>query len=1028
MEPTSNNVASSTRQRRNMVLRACRVVACGIAAGAVISLYRPAAAQVYGTPYSPPTILDAFGMPWTNLTARMPDVFGAGYGAILTPPPTRADSGNGSVGYDIYNRFDLGSPGDPTAYGTLSGYEQLIAATHQMGGYIYVDYSMGHNGFSNSASVDGNGNSFVNAGGYPGFVTEYPGNSYLNPGTPANIDGDFNGAYAPNVEEARLAGLVNVNFNTDYQYIRSPTTAGDPANIPGGTTPAFGRLANVPMPVNQQFYPNPSSQPIFIYNPQTGQGNIQVNSFTPSNPMAGSPTAENVTGYEMRNIQWFVQTLGVDGFRLDATKNMEWQTALPYFNQAVYRASPRTYLNGVQETIFSFQEYYDGNPANVFPVIQKSPMNPDGAPAGNIGTVQPNLDALDFPLFFSLQQNLTGNGFTNSWYNVSDGLDPNHTGNTGVRFVQSQDNGAPYLANVAAAYTLMMPGQCIVYYNGNLTPYDTGTQTFPQNGRGDALGGVYGNTMANNSLSTYNAGSNTMTVTHNNEISGLVDIRNRYSSGGYIQRYITQNNLAFERNDSALVLLNNQTGGISGTASIQTNFNSYNVPYLVELTGNAAAQGLPQVLQVYSNGVVNVTFPNNGYNNSTGGGDLIYGPATPEGTLTITNVAGQIAGTTPTTSTPNLPQANGQDVISNVAVVKGSQFQIQLQTQKVYLLGQQNLFDYNAGGDSAIFKIDGGTPVNGQQFVSTQPNTIAYGFIPFQTGSPLAPQNGTAPGTGLYTETINTSDLSQGYHYLTVIAFRTRHTPGAPPVYTDWTQTIYVDTAPSVSAIMSFNATVPGINQNRTLTVENVDSLANNINVLFDLPAADTASQILSILNSSTQANQIDTNLWTINANGLTSGNHVATVVTFKPDGTYNIQRFAGLYTSTIFGAGLGDLNFDGQYNLADVQTMAQLLASNNTEFNPAADFLGTGVITPQDLIPFGQKLQAEGANSATMAAYQALYDQYFGSSISSTIANTFAADNLLSTQTTPEPSAAWLLLGGLPLILKRRRGAMRIN
>ena len=39
---------------------------------------------------------------------------------------------------------------------------------------------------------------------------------------------------------------------------------------------------------------------------------------------------------------------------------------------------------------------------------------------------------------------------------------------------------------------------------------------------------------------------------------------------------------------------------------------------------------------------------------------------------------------------------------------------------------------------------------------------------------------------------------------------------------------IYVDTAPSVSAVMSFNATVPGINQNRTLTVENVDGLANN--------------------------------------------------------------------------------------------------------------------------------------------------------------------------------------------------------
>ncbi len=985
----------TSHRRRNAgrsILLAAGLAICGSA-----SIPGPAAAANYGA-FSPPAMLDYFGGGWVNITNRMPDVFGAGYGSLLTPPPTRADSGNSSVGYDIYNRFDLGSANNPTAYGTLQGYENLIAATHQMGGYFYTDYSMGHNGFSNSATAG-----FVQAGAYPGMVVQ----------TPTAVDGDFNSAYASNTEEARLAGLINIDFTTNNQYIRNPTTAGNTANIPAGTTPAFGRLANDPMPMNQQFYPQLNNNPIFVYNPLTGQGNIQINSFNTANAAAGSPTTENVTGYMMRNLQWFVQSLGVDGFRLDAVKNMEWQVALPYFDQAVYRASSRTYLNGVQEPISAFSEYYDSNipgASNAFQdstvqVIQKSGLNADGSLVdyGNNGTVQPNRDALDFPLFFAMQSNLTGNGYTNNWYNVVnaalDSYDATpHDGLIGVKFVQSQDNGAPYLSNVAYAYTLMMPGQAIVYYNGNTTAFDNGTQSFPQNGRGDALGGVYGNALANNSQNIYNPASGTMTETLDNQVSGLVDLRNRFAYGNYVQRYLSQNNFAFERSDSALVLLNNQTGGGNLNATLQTNFNAYNVPYLVEVTGNAAKNGLPQVLTVNSDSTVNVTFPNN---NSNGQGYLIYAPPTPIGTLTLTNVAGQMGGNAPAANDPNITFDNGNNTVSTIAVIKAAQFQVNLQTQKVYLLGNSSLFDYNAGGDNAILKIDGGVQLNGQTFVSTVPNTTAYGYIPFESSSPLV-----GGGTGLYSETINTADISQGYHYLEAIAFRARP-GGGPPVYTDWTQTIYVDTSAPVSGIQSFNPITPGVNQNRSLVVKSVDGLANNIHVLWDLPAADTNAQVLAMVGNANQASQSDTNLWVINETGLTSGNHVATVVTYKPDGTYNIQRFAGLYTSTIYGAGLGDLNFDGQYNVADVQAFSSLMASNNSLFNPAADFDHDGLIGRSDLLDFGAKLASVGASSQTMQAYDALLAQYPATSLSVAV---------------PEPAAIGILLLGLvPLVLPGR-------
>ncbi len=983
-----------------------------IAAALVFTASAPAI-RAQNNAYSPPAILDYFGSGWQTIATRMPDIFGAGYGELLTPPPTRADSGNQSVGYDVYNRFDLGSPNDPTNYGTITDYKDLINATHQMGGYFYTDYSMGHSGYSSSSSVDGNGDSFVNAGGYPGLLIEYPGNSYLNPGVPANIDGDFNGAYATSTQDARLAGLLNINFNTDYQYIRNPTTPGNPANIPGGTTPAYGRLANVPMPVNQQFYPDPNSPPLSVYNPLTGQQNIEIHSFNTTNPQAGSPAPENDTGYLMRNIQWFVQTLGVDGFRLDAVKNMQWPTALPYFDQAVYNASPRAYLNGVQEQMFTFSEYYDSNiPGASNPyqdstveVLQKSPMNPNGSFAGPAGTVQPNRDALDFPLFFALQGNLTGDGYTNNWNNVVNAsLDSGlgHNGTVGVKFVQSQDNGAPYLSNVAYAYTLMMPGEAMVYYNGNTATYGN----FPQNGREDALGGVYGNQMADNSLGAFNASNSTMTVSHSNQISGLVDIRNRYSTGNYIQRYLTQNNFAFERQDSSLVLLNNQTGGGNLNATLPTSFNPANVPYLVELTGNAAANGLPQVLSVNSNATVNVTFSNNTNSGGTftGQGYLIYGPPTPIGTLTITNVASQIAGNPPGSSDPNITYDNGANTISNVAVIKNvAQFQIQLQTQKVYLLGNPNLYDPNAGGDNALLKIDGGIQIplpNGTKpaFVSTNPGTITYGYIPFQNASPLV-----GGGTGLYAETVDTADLSQGYHYIDVIAFRHRTGTDAPPVFTDWTQSIYIDTAPPVSNIQSFNPITPDVGQNRSLVIQSVDGLANNIHVLLDLPAADTNSQILAMIGNANQATSIDANLWSINENNLSTGNHVATIVSYKPDGTCNIQRFTGLFVDPP-GDGMGDLDGDGQYNVQDVQLFGSLLESHNTKFNPTADFDGDGLINYQDLLLFGNKLRAVGADTRTMQAYDQLLNQY-------------------SSATTPEPASLSLLsLGGGALLLRRRR------
>ncbi|HMD53138.1 MAG TPA: dockerin type I domain-containing protein, partial [Phycisphaerae bacterium] len=361
-------------------------------------------------------------------------------------------------------------------------------------------------------------------------------------------------------------------------------------------------------------------------------------------------------------------------------------------------------------------------------------------------------------------------------------------------------------------------------------------------------------------------------------------------------------------------------------------------------------------------------------------------------------------------SDPNIYYDNGADTVSNVAVIKASSFQLQLQTNPVYLMG--NLYDAAAGGNSAELKVNSGIQLNGQSFVSTNPNDVSYGYIAFQNQSPLY-----TGGSGLYTETINTSALPQGYDYLEAVAFRARN-PGQPPEYTDWTQTIYVDTAPPVSGIAGFSPITQGTTKNYQLQVQSVDGLANSVHVLWNLPVEDSTNQILSLVSSSNQATLIDSNLYSINEDNLDSGNQVATVVTYKPDGTYNIQRFTGLYAVGT-GAGLGDLNFDGNINDTDVQLFGQLLAENNPSspeynptFNPAADFDGTGVVDYQDLLDFGAELQYLGyaSGSQTMQDYDQLLTQY-----------NWAA--LTPTQSIPEPTSLALFLTSLvPLALRRRK------
>ena len=374
--------------------------------------------------------LQLFESSWRNAEQRSVDAFVAGYGGVWVPPPGRADSGGLSVGYDQYDRFDLGRPGRPTLYGTEAGLKAAIGSFHRFGASVYGDLVWNHNGFRDRSTPG-----FQQSGGYPGF--------YLGTG---NSDGDFHSPFASGDLDGRLSGLIDINHSTNLQYVRNPVAAGDPRNIPNQTATE----------ANRRFYTDLNGPGKTYFDPKTNQTFVR-HDFTGGEATTGTPVAENVLGYLMRNAQWYVQDVGFDGFRLDATKHYE-PYVLEYLDRAVYDTG-RLNLDGSRKQVFSFGEALTGDMALIQSRVRKD-INP-----ATPGVVGGNRDALDFPLHFALNANLTKNGLQNDWRNVADAsFDRNddglaNNGSQGVSFDASHDDAGADLGNVAAAYLVDAAGQ-----------------------------------------------------------------------------------------------------------------------------------------------------------------------------------------------------------------------------------------------------------------------------------------------------------------------------------------------------------------------------------------------------------------------------------------------------------------------------------------------------------------------------------------------------------------------------------------
>ncbi len=731
----------------------------------------------------------------------------------------------------------------------------------------------------------------------------------------------------------------------------------DPNNIPSGS------FHDQPDPDNARFYPDRDLGGTTVWDPRLNT-NVTLYDFNAVTPLAGDAVADNATGLLMRNLRWMVQELGIDGFRLDATRHFE-RWVLDYYDQAVFLAKPQPLLDGSVDHVFAFSETgYDS-----YSVLQEY-IRKDISPS-NLGQVGGNRDALDFNLFGAIKGNLTANGLTNDWRNIKnasidvhdDGLANN--GSQGVAFVKSHDEIGAYLDNVAHAYALLRPGNVNIYLNAK--EFGPG-RDFPRDGRADALGGFYGD-----------------------QVTTLVNLRNSHGRGNYLDRTPggdQKEMLIYEREKSALVVLSNRLDGGYDERTIQTSF-APGTP-LLELTGNAADATVdplgdfPSVLLVNGDGTVNLRVPRNVSPTGVehGNGYFIYGVAGPEGQLRLldgsgTDLARVLPGQTPTAAT------NGTARLSDLPIVTGDTLTVRLETNAVRLLG--TIRDRHADGDQALLKIDGGIDVNDLAGVDHTAAGMAYGFEAFRDTN--QPGFFDPAGQGLYEQSVDVTQLSEGVHFLTARAFRHRDPAtftdndptlagdGGPAVFTDFREAVYVDRLPPAAAVLSFEPY--GANFQRDLVGVSLDQTADRMHIFLNLPAAQYTDEELRDLAIAGQnsAGVYDRDKWVYGFSAVRSGNQVATIVTFEPSGNWNVQRFPGLFAATQLGAGFGDMNWNNSYAPSDMTGFSNsfdaVLYSQNSLFNPAADVTGDGLVDNRDLFALGDYLFTVGVSQAVWDAYE---------------------------------------------------------
>ncbi len=250
-------------------------------------------------------MLQYFNTSWNEIALKMPELAEAGYDSLWLPPPTKG-SGGLSVGYDLFDRFDLGSKDQrgtvSTRYGTEADLINLITVAHRFGIRVYFDNVMNHNAFD-----------------VPGYSAGTPIDIY-----PGLVPEDFHlrltseGYYRKwdNIADwSNTWQIQHRNFSDLIDLAQEPGTTNQNFGLTEGST--FPKISLLRQPNNPEYYCFDANGNYVGFGANNGLTATYLQAHA-------SYYSEYVQDFLNRSARWILDRTKADGLRLDAVKHVPY--------------------------------------------------------------------------------------------------------------------------------------------------------------------------------------------------------------------------------------------------------------------------------------------------------------------------------------------------------------------------------------------------------------------------------------------------------------------------------------------------------------------------------------------------------------------------------------------------------------------------------------------------------------------------------------------------------------------------------
>ncbi len=405
----------------------------------------------------PEVILQYFNNSWNEIADKIPELAEVGYTALWLPPPQKC-SGGASVGYDLWDPFDLGSKDQRstvrTRYGTEAELLRLIETAHRFGMRVYFDNIMNHRAFD----VPGyNADTPIDI--YPGMLPEDFHLRVTEEGFYRKWDNTVNWGSTWEVQMRNLSDLID---------IAQETPNGNFGTTEGST---HVKISFVRHPNNPEYY---DWMPVSTGAAWVGFANTNIT----VGLIASNQTfyKEDVGGYLMRSVRWLVDRTKVDGLRLDAVKHVpsyffgeqysssKDASSAGYCGQAQWQFDQTrgfTDTDNYRDTVFDVERSYGRNDLMIFGEHMGEPPPYDEYWAAGMRLV----DARTHQTF--------NDNFGNSWGSLA-GLDSAEYSSgkqmgraLGVYYAKSHDDNVAYHEELHNAMNLTRGGLPVIYTDGN---------------------------------------------------------------------------------------------------------------------------------------------------------------------------------------------------------------------------------------------------------------------------------------------------------------------------------------------------------------------------------------------------------------------------------------------------------------------------------------------------------------------------------------------------------------------------------